>query len=61
MIDSSRTILLLNSVTYKYKHGLLHCEDGPAIIKPDGVEYWLEGKCYEKPDFERLINLINFW
>lgn len=29
-----------NGTTYRYFGGVLHCEDGPAIIRPGGVEEW---------------------
>ena len=29
-----------NGMTFLYKNGLLHCEDGPAVSWKNGSEYW---------------------
>lgn len=35
----------------KYSRGKLHCETGPAVIKPDGTkEYWLNGRQVTEKD-----------
>lgn len=42
--DVSWTTTAPDGTVYKYKNGLLHCEHGPAVTRPDGSrEYWLFG------------------
>jgi hypothetical protein len=31
-------------------NGMRHREDGPAVIKPDGVEYWLDYNLYQNKE-----------
>ena len=48
-----------------YVGGLLHRENGPAIVWFDGVEDWyLHGTkidCSSQEEFERMCKLKSFW
>jgi hypothetical protein len=46
------------AIKYFNENGLLHREDGPAVIEDNGEEhYFLKGKLYSKEEFEKVKKL----
>lgn len=47
------------------KEWLLHREDGPAIIHPDGTQAWFYMNehipCSDQEEFKRRLNMRVFW
>jgi len=55
--STGRYINDFNGVQYWYKDGLLHREDGPAEIWPNGYLYWyLNDICYSREDYYRELH-----
>lgn len=51
-----------NTVTVeKYKNGLRHCEDGPAIITKEGGQFWLRGVRMSQKDWFLELSREGKW
>jgi hypothetical protein len=49
-----------DGLMYWYRHHIRHCEDGPAIVYPDGrTQYWINGKHLTKLDNKKVYGRNN--
>ena|SRR5271165_536452 len=53
-------VIYVDGSKYWYNNGVRHCDDGPAIVHPDGrSQYWLNGRHLNKLENKKIYGKSN--
>ncbi len=55
MMKVTKRVLSNGRIEYRNEHGDLHCEDGPAVIFPNGHKAWLINGEFHREDGPAII------